>query len=464
MKVVILGAGQVGGSVAKHLAAENHEVTVVDIQEQALSELREHADLRTIQGIASNPQILEEAGVRDAEVLIAVTNSDEVNIVASIFADKVFQVQNRIVRIRTGSYLKEPYYSKLLEGFSVSDIISPEKFLIDFIENLVNYPGASEILNFADGQVQLLGLRVHPESPLVQRSIGEIKQYLRQKDPSLAFRITGIFRRQQSLNVNGNTTLHAGDELLLLTERNFLRTLLHAFHPEEHQYRRIMIAGGGNIGRGLAKALETRKKIKIVEKNPQNAEKLQLELQRALVLVGSATDEQLLADEYISEMQLFIAVTDDDDSNIFSAIMAKRLAPHIYTIALVNSPAYAYLADSGIIDLVIAPQQITFGAVLGKLRQGTINTVYSLRRGNAEAIEFTVLGSNSQDSRVIGRSMDKLKLPPGVRFGAVVQNNKVHLQAKDLILQAEDRVILLIQDKRRVREVERMFQVQPGYF
>ncbi len=459
MKIVILGAGQVGATLAGLLASEpGRDITLVDTDAEKLHDLQEKLDIRTVVGLASHPAVLERAGTEHADMLLAVTNSDEVNMVACQLAWKLFHTPMKIARLRAKEYKDSPEI--FTEGyFRIDVVISPENLIQEYIKRLIALPGALQVLDFAEGRVRLVALRAMRGGLLVGRPIRDLREIM----PSIDARVAAIFRRGQAITPNGDTLIEVDDEVFFIAARENIRAVMAELGRMERPYRNIMIAGGGNIGRGLARALEDSANVKVIEHNPHNAQRLAEELNQAVVLGGDATDEDLLREENIEDMDLFLAVTNDDENNILSAMLAKRLGAR-KAMALVNRTAYVDLIESMSIDVVIAPQLITVSALLAHLRRGSVIAAHSLRRGAAEAMEIIAVG-DKLTSRVVGRRVGELKLPVGVSVGAIARGeDQVIITHHDTLIESDDHVILFLTDKRLVREVEQLFQVGFSFF
>ncbi len=457
MNIVILGAGQVGTSLAINLATEDNDITIIDLDSNVLRELREKLDVHTRQGYASHPDVLEQANVNDADMLIAVTNSDEVNMMACLVAHSLFRTPTRIARIRASGYLQhQELFSP--ELIPVDVLISPEQLTTDYIYRLIKNPGTLQVLDFAGGKVRLVSVKAFHEGPLVGHQIGEIREHL----PDVKVRVVAIFRQGKAIIPSGNTVIEANDEIFVIASAQHIRAVVSELRSVDKPYKRIMIAGGGNIGRRLATALEeSRSQVKVIEKNSDTATRLAETLNRAIVLEGDAADETLLREENIENVDIFCALTNDDEANILSAMLAKRLGAR-KVMSLVNRTAYVDLVESANIDLAVSPQQITIGALLTHIRSGDIVSVHSLRKGAAEVIEVVAHG-DKDNSRVVGRKRVDLKLPPGVTIGAIVREEEVILPHQETVIEENDHVILFLTDKRYISAIEKMFQVGVGY-
>lgn len=472
MKVIILGAGQVGASVAEGLVSEENDITVVDSNGARLTLLQDRLDLRTVVGDAATPSILRQAGADDADMVIAVTPSDQSNLVACKLAHSVFNVPTRIARLRSRDFLED---AGLLSeaNFAVDFALCPEQVITDYIRRLIEFPEALQVLNFARGRVSLVAVRAYEGGLLVGKPINQMREHL---PPDMDARIAAIFRRDQALFPEGETVIEAGDEVFLLAAAEHIRPVLCQLRRMVTPVQRIMVAGGGNIGLRVAKTLEKRYEIKVIESRKERAELLANELDEALVLLGDATDEELLEQENIAEMDLFLALTNDDEDNIMSGNLAKRMGCQ-RVVALINRRAYAEMIEGGPIDIGISPAQVSIGTLLAHVRQGDVAEVHSLRRGAAEALEIVAHG-DSVTSKVIGKRIDQIDWPHGVTVAALVRNfdkavvvgqtddwtaitrhGEVVIAHHDTVIQADDHVIVFCTRKKLVKKVEKLFQV-----
>ncbi|WP_048308427.1 Trk system potassium transporter TrkA [Halomonas sp. PR-M31] len=457
MKIIILGAGQVGGTLAEHLAHEENDITVVDTDTVRLRELHNRLDIRTVTGSASYPMVLRQAGCEDADMLIAVTNSDEVNMIACQVAHTLFRTPTKIARVRAAAYLtRKGLFSN--EAIPVDVLISPEQVVTDHIRRLIVYPGALQVLEFAGGQAQLVAVKAYYGGPLVGQELG----FLRRHMPNVDTRVAAIYRQNRPIIPRGDTVIEADDEVFFIAARRDIRAVMSELRKIERDFRRIIIAGGGNIGQRLAEQLEHSHQIKIIERDLERCSLLSERLDRTVVLHGSATSKRLLIEENIEDCDIFCALTNDDEVNIMSSMLAKRLGAK-KVLTLINNAAYVDLVQGGEIDIAISPQQSTIGGLLTHVRRGDIVNVHSLRRGAAEAIEAIAHG-DSRSSKVIGRTIDEIDLPAGTTIGAVVRGKEVLIAHDDVVIEAGDHVILFVIDKRRIRDVERLFQVGLSFF
>jgi len=452
MKIIILGAGQVGSSVAANLCGEANDITVVDRNPVCLQSLQDRLDLRGVVGHGSHPEILAQAGAQDADMIIALTNSDEVNMIACQVAYTLFRTPTKIARIRETQYQKATELFAQ-EALPIDVLISPEQEVTDYIRRLIEFPGALQVLEFAQGRVQLVAARAFYGGPLVGHRLNELPQQL----PGVETRVVAIYRRHQAIIPNGDTVIETGDDVFFVATPEHIRTVMSEFQRLDSPNKRVLIAGGGNIGKRLAIALENQTNIKIIESNPERALEISQELKQAYVLLGDAADEDLLIEENIEQTDVFCALTNADEANIISSMLAKRLGAKT-VMALINRAAYVDLVQRDIIDIAISPQQATIGSLLAHVRRGDVVKVHALRRGAAEAIEAIAHGDRNS-SKVVGRTLDDIELPPGTTIGAIVRGDRVIMVHHDTLIEAEDHIIMIVTNKRHVRDVERLFQV-----
>ena len=453
MNILILGAGQVGTTAAYSLAREEaNEVTIVDQDPEVLRELQDRLDVRTVVGNAAYPDVLERAGGKGTDMLIALTNSDETNMIACQIAHTLFRIPTKIARIRANEFAS---HDELFgpEMLPVDVTISPEALVTEHIEQLIHFPGALQVLEFADGRVRLVATRAHRGGALIGHPLSELPKHI----PNAESRVVAIYRGGRGILPDGDTVVEEGDEVFFIAARKDIRTVLSEMRKLDDPVRRVVIAGGGNIGLRLGKALESTNQVKIIERGWERAREISERLDRAIVLHGDAADEELLLEENIDSADVFAAVTNAEEANILSAMLAKRLGAH-KVLALINKPAYAELVEAGTIDIAISPQQITLGTLLAHVRRGDVVKVHSLRRGAAEAIEAVAHG-NARESRVVGRAIEEITLPRGAAINAIVRGDTVLMAHHDTVIEADDHVILFVADRRQIDEVERLFEI-----
>ncbi|MEC9375257.1 MAG: Trk system potassium transporter TrkA [Pseudomonadota bacterium] len=452
MNILILGAGQVGSNVAYQLAREEaNRVTIVDIDPNALRELQDRLDVRTVVGHAAYPDILERAGARKADLIVALTSSDELNMVACQIAYTLFNTPKKLARIRAPEYINTPNLFQK-DNMPVDVYISPEQLVTENIEQLIHYPGAFQVLEFAEGKVMLVGVNAHKGGLLVGQQIRTLDDHL----PNIEVRIAAVYRNGYPVKTDGDTIIQENDEVFFIATRKDIRLVISEMRKLEAPVRNVVIAGGGNIGFRLAKTLEKTNQVKIIERSKERAKHLSEMLNSTIVLHGDAADEGLMLEENIDSADIFVAITDAEEANILSSMLAKRLGCK-KVLALINRPSYAELVESGNIDIAISPQQVTIGSLLAHVRQGDVVKVHSLRRGRAEAIEAIVHGA-PDESRVVGKPIEKIKLPPGANITTLVRADAVLEAHHDTVVEEGDHVILFLTDRRHIDEVERLFQ------
>ncbi len=457
MKILILGAGQVGSTVAESLVGEANDITVVDTDASKLRLLQDRLDLRTLVGNASHPSVLKQAGIEDADMLLAVTQSDEVNMVACKLAASLYNTPTRIARIRATDYLEHPEIFRR-ENFCVDFSICPEQILTDYICKLIEFPEALQVLEFADGQVSLVAVCVLKGDPLVGNALRNLRAHM----PHIDARVAAIFRQDRPIIPEGDTVIEAGDEIFFIAATENIRTVLKELRRMDKPTKRVMIVGGGNIGRRLALALERDYQVKLIEYNKKSCGHLAGELTHTLVLNGDGTDENLLTAEHVEDVDVFCALTNDDENNIMSALLAKKGGAR-KVIALINRSAYVELVQGGQIDIALSPAHVTIGSLLAYVRQGDVAVVHALRRGAAEALELVVHGDR-QSSKVVGRRIDEIDLPKGATIGTIVRGQQVIMGHHDAVIEAGDHVIVFVINKKMIGKIEQLFQVGLGFF
>ncbi len=472
MKILILGAGRVGESVAESLVSERNDITVVDTDPARLRALQERLDLRGVVGNGIQPSVLQEAGIEDTDLVIACAPMDETNLVVCKVAKHLFNVPTTIARVRSPEFVDDsPLMTK--GGFAVDQLICPEETVTNYIRKLIEYPEALQVLEFAHGLVSLIAVRAVAGGPLVQHSLAEIPKLI----PGVDMRIVAIYRQDQVVPVlEGATRIEPGDEVFVLAATEHIRTVLGALRKMDRPVKRVMLAGGGKVGLRLARQIQGDYQLKIIEPVRARCDYLATQLGAGvLVLNGDSTDEELLGDENVQDMDLFIALTSDDEDNIMSCLLAKRLGAR-RVLAVINRRAYADLVQGTTIDIAISPSHTVLGELLAFVRRGDVEAVHSLRRGAAEALEAIVRGDH-KSCRFAGRRIDEVGLPKGAQVGAIVRGlhrpdgseagddakPEVIIAHHDTVVQPHDHVIVFVPRKRMVREVERLFQVSATF-
>ncbi len=453
MQIIILGAGQVGTGMARSLSQEDFDITVVDTDPVRLRELQEKLDIRTVLGHGAHPQTLIRAGIEDAELLIALTNSDETNMVACQVAYSLFNTPTKVARVRAADYLAHPELFTR-EHAPIDVLISPEGLVTDHIQRLIEYPGALQVLDFADGRAQLVGTRAFYDGPLVGHELKELREKL---PDDVDARVAAIFRKDVPIIPKGDTVIEVDDIVFFLAARDDIPIVMRELRRMGGPANRILLAGGGNIGASLARRLERTHHVKLIERDPARAELIAEDLDTTIVLVGDCADEDLLHEEGIDEIDVYCALTNDDEANILSSMLAKRMGAD-KVITLINRPAYVDLVESDRIDVAVSPQQVTIGALLTHIRRGHMVRVHSLRHGAAEAIEAVAHGRPGQ-SKVVGKRIEEIDLPPATSIGGIIRGDEVIIAHHDVMIEPDDHVILFVADQRQISRVEKLFAV-----
>ena len=457
MKIIILGAGQVGASTAEILSREENDITLVDRNPKVLEGLQGRLDIRTIAGQASAPEVLLRAGVEDVDMVLAVTDSDEINMIACQIAHSLFNTPTKIARVRSPAYLAYP--DLFCSGsIPIDVIISPEQVVTEQIQRLIEYPGALQVIDFAGGKIRLVGLRAYYGGALVGQALRELGNHL----PSVSTRVAAIYRRDRAIIPTGDTIIEPDDEVFFIATKDDIRTVMQELRRTEEVGTRVIIAGAGNIGFRLAQSLEqTGFQVKLIERDAARAQMVSERLENTVVLQGDAADEELLRQENIDTMELFCSLTNEDEANILSAMLAKRLGAR-RTMAIVNRSAYIDLIENEI-DIAISPRLATVSALLSHVRRGDVKAAHSLRRGVAEVIEAVAHG-DAKTSKIVGRALSKIKLPEDATIGAVMRDDKLLRLDDQTVIAEGDHVIIFVIDKRRIPDVEKLFQVSATFF
>ena len=481
MKILIVGAGRIGSSVAESLVSEANDITVVDQDAERIGSLQSRFDLRGVVGNATSPQVLTDAGAADTDMLIAVTSSDETNLVVTMLCARIFNIPTRIARVRNNE-LRD--YPRILgeEGFEATSIIWPEQALVSYLIKLIDFPEAIQVQEFGEGLASLIAVRAKSGSPLVGRPIRELFTHL----PQVPARIVAIFRRNRRLEVNASTIVEAGDEVICLCDTRHARRVMAELRHRERPVHSIMIAGKPSFTLNLARMLKTGENrpggnfdIRILENDRNVVKRLSRELGDAAMLIeGDFTSEDVLDAAGIETCDLFIAVSENDENNILGALLAKKLGAG-KTIALVNRKAYGDLMQGSQIDITLSTTTAALGELIRHVRRGDVefrNVSFryyknspgnSLRRGAAEALEIVAHGDR-RSSKVVGRRIGSISLPEGCAIGALIRGNDenalVLMGDKDTVIEAEDHVIVFVPSKKLIPKIERLFTVNVGFF
>ena len=449
MKVLILGAGRVGGSLARALVNNNYDVSIVDQDKTALSELEEKLDIMTVEGHAAHSLSIKKTGADESTTVIAVTSNDEVNIIACQIAKKQFNVKKTICRLAESSYTED----LSVFGEAVIDIvISPEKEVMNHLKELIIHPGTEQIEKFADGTVNLVSVKAKKKGKLVGR---ELKGFKDDMPDTNAF-VASIYRKGKPFIPSGDTVIKENDEIYFISSESNIDQIVNEFREKEDVYSRVMVVGGGKIGFSLAKEIENEYKTKLVDSNKEKCSKLSKELEKTIVLHGSATDEDLLKSESIENIDIFCALTDDDETNLMSSLLAKKMGAK-KTMIILNNPSYLGLVP-GFIDIYIAPYRLTVSSVLQDLRDSDVAQDVLLKMDTgAEAIEG-VVHANEYTSELFGKSLKEIPLPEGASIGAVVRHGELLMPDSDVELCINDHLIIFLANKDMVSEVEVFFK------
>ena len=450
MQIIILGAGTVGSTLAENLSAENHDITLVDINANRLQDLQSRLDIRTIHGNGSYPAILRAAGAESADMLIAVTDMDEVNMIACQVAYSLFHTPQKIARVRSPHYfIRKELFGD--ENLPIDKFINPEHLLINHIIQLITYPGALHVVEFVNGEVKLVTVKLIYSSPLVGKTLKQISELM----PEIEMRIVAVFRSDRLISLAQEVIFEVGDEIFFVAAKKYIKKIVETVTQIEKSYNHILIGGGGAVGLGLAEALEDNYQIKIIDRSRARCKLLSQKLQKSTVLLGDVTDKELLVNEDAENIDVYCAVTDDDENNIMSCMLNKRLGVKL-VMALVQRPAYIDLIEDSGINIALSPKLTTTNGILTYIRQGDVVSVFSLRRGAAEAIEAVAHG-DSTTSKVIGRKIYQIELPRSVIVGAIVRDEKVIIPTGDTTIESEDHVIMFVADKLAIEKVEKLF-------
>ena len=459
MKVIICGAGEVGKTLAQYLLKEKNDITIIDQSEENIKEIKESLDVNTYVGFGSQPSILDKAGAKNAEMLIAVTQSDEVNMIACEVANSQFNVPLKVARIRDQHYLDPDYESLFSKNqISVDLIISPETEVAEAIRRRLIAPGAFEIIPFSDKKVVLLGIKIEKNYPHINKQILKIQDNL----DELKMNFLAIFRKEKIIIPDENEKIKLGDSVYVIADTSNLHKVMVFFGHQETKANSVIIVGGGNIGVSLAKKLEENKfgaNTKIIELNKERAENISSELNETLVLNGSSLDLEILKEAKISDAETIISVTNQDEVNILTSLLAKKQGCK-KAISLANDTTYRSILEPLGIDDVLSPQAITVSRILSYIRKGNIRQVYSLREGEGEVIEADAVEASS----VVNKKISDLKLPNGIKIGAVLKNdNEVHISNPNLEINDGDRVILFSLSKM-IKKVENLLSVRFRFY
>ena len=458
MQVIICGAGQVGYNIARYLAAEDADVTVIDQSPGLVHKVTESLDVKGLVGFASHPDVLERAGAPDADLLIAVTYADEVNMVACQVCHSLFDVPTKIARVRHQSYLN-PLWSNLFtsENMPIDVIISPEIEVAKAINWRLHVPGAFDVIPLADGKISLIGVHCTDECPILETPLRELTGLF----PDLNIFVVGIVRNGRGFVAKPEDELKAGDNVYFVADHQHLTRAMNAFGHEETEARRVILVGGGNIGLSLSELIEQEYpdvRLKMIELDRKRAELVAGRLERAVVIQGDALDTEILDEANVSQAETFIAVSNDDEVNILTSMLAKRFGCQ-RAVTLINKTSYGPLIDSLALDTVVNPRIITVSGILRHVRRGKIRSVHTFSEGFGELIEAEALETSS----LVGAPIREVRLPRGVVVAAIVRDDEVIIPHGDSVIRAHDLVIIFA-ESQAVKKVEKIFSVRLEFF
>ncbi|MDB2415097.1 Trk system potassium transporter TrkA [Rickettsiales bacterium] len=459
MKIIVCGAGQVGTSIARQLTVEDNDVIVIDKSVELIQQISDTLDVKAIVGCPSHPTLLESVGAADADMIIAVTLSDELNMIACQVAHSLFNVPTKIARIRNQNYLQlEWSHLYRHDHLPIDYIISPEIEVARAVIHRLNVPGAVDTIPFADGKVKVIGLRCTLDCPMINMPLYKIQE----KCTDLNTSILGVMRDDDFMVASEDVVLIEGDELYFSCEDSQVKSAMALFGHEEQEAHRLVIIGGGNIGLFLAEHLEkdeTDIRIKLIEVNKERAEYVADRLSRTTVINGSALSQEILEEANVAGAETVIAVSNDDEVNILSSLLSKRFGCDRSVTLVNNAASYSPLVSSLGIDVAVNPREITVSSILQHIRKGRILSVHSICKGKAEIVEAEAVES----SPIIGKTIYNLALPYGIVVGAIVRKDEIIIPDEDTVIHIGDRIIILSQSSV-AKKVEKIFSVKFEFF
>jgi len=454
MNIIICGAGRVGYTIAKLLSEQNHSITVIDQSSEDIQKINDSLDVRAIVGKATYPSVLEKANAAEADMIIAVTKNDEINMLICQIAFSIFNVQKKIARIRSKDYLN-PKFSKVYnkENLPIDVIISPEIEIAKSIQRKLEAPGALDNVNFAHNKIRLLEILVNENCPLINIPLNEITK----KFPKLEANILGVIRKEKFIILKKNDVMKKDDKTYVIINSDQMQQTLLAFGHEEKISTKILIIGGGNIGFNLAKNIEQSfesARIKIIEKDKSRAEFIANELNNSIVINGNGLDEDVLSEANLEEIETVLALTNDDEDNLMVSVLVEKFSKEKRTMALINKPNYSLLQSSLKIDDLIEPRMNTVSSILKHVHKGTIETAYTILNGEYEVIEAEII----ETSELINKELNNSNLPDGIRIGAILRGEDVIIPRSNFIFKKEDTVVFLAK-RDQLPVVENMFRI-----
>jgi len=456
MNIIICGAGRVGFTIAKLLTEQNHSITVIDQSSEDIQKINEALDVKAIVGKATSPIILENANSKEADMIIAVTKNDEINMMICQIAYSLFKIPKKIARIRAQDYLN-PKFSKLYnkENLPIDVIISPEIEIAKSIQRKLESPGALDNVPFADNKIKLLEILIEESCPISEIKLNELTK----KFPKLNANILGVIRDEKFIFLKKNDVMKKNDKAYVIINSQQTKETLSAFGHNEKISNKILIIGGGNIGFNLAKNIEQSfedARLKIIEKDKARAELIANELNNTIVINGNGLDEDILAEVNLEDVETVIALTNDDEDNLMVSVLVEKFSKDKKTMALINKPNYSLLQSSLKIDDLIDPRMTTVSSILKHVHKGTIETAYSILNGDYEVIEAEII----ETSELINKELKNCELPDEIRIGAVLRKNEIIIPRSDFVFKKEDTVVFLTK-KDQLPLVESMFSLNP---
>ncbi len=443
MNILILGAGQVGSELTEILSEDGHSITLVDLNEEKLEKESEQHDIKIVCGNCCYPQTLEDANIQETELAIAMTEYDEVNLVACQMIKHLNKKTRTMARIRAREYLKGKG-SQIFENgeYSIDVLISPETLITEYISKLVQLPGALQVLDFGDGRASMVSVKAVEGAPITGHKVSELREHI----PNADTRVAAIYREEEIIIPSGEDYIKDGDEVFFISAKGNIKKVMSEIRPRDSKYKNIMIAGGGKIGRRLAKILEDKfSVVKIIEKSRKRGDYLSENLDSALVLNGDSTDEDLLIEEGIESIDMFCAVTDSDEANVMSSLLAKKLGAK-KVLSLMNKQSFLDLIHQGEVDITVIPNEITIGVVLKNITKAKIERAHTFKKGKSEALEL--IASPETTPKIIGQGIDDIKLPNGCTISAVIRGREVKIAHHDVKIHEDDHIIIFLSDKK----------------
>ena len=460
MNIIICGAGRVGFTIAKILSEQGHSITIIDQSSEDIQKIDDLLDVKSIVGKGTYPSILEKANASEADMIIAVTRNDEINMLICQIAFSIFNVQKKIARIRSQDYLNPKFtrvYNK--ENLPIDVIISPEIEIAKSIQRKLEAPGALDNVPFADNKIRLLEILINDKCPIINIKLNDLTK----KFPKLDANIMGVVRDDKFIILKKTDKIIKGDKAYVVINASQMKETLVAFGHNEKISNKILIIGGGNIGFNLAKNLEESfdsARVKIIEKNKERAEFIASELNNTIVINGDALDEEVLMEANLEEVQTVLALTNDDEDNLMVSVLVEKFTNdksdinEKRTMALINKPNYALLQSSLKIDDFIDPRMNTVSSILKHVHKGTVENAYSILNGEYEVIEAEIIES----SELVNKELKNANLPNEIRIGAVLREKEVIIPRSNFIFKKED-IIVLLAKKDFLHVVENMFRI-----